>query len=134
MRNIKIILALLIALTFVSSSTADPLLGECQPYGDVLYNGEPVEDGLAVKVYIEEDCVAEGTTAGGGYSVIIPPDNPDTQQREGWATGDIVTIEIDGKVATPSFEAFMGSKRYNLRVATLDVKLDTWGKIKALFK
>jgi hypothetical protein len=34
----------------------------------------------------------------------------------------------------PEFQAFSGSKKIDLYLSSLDVKLTTWGKIKALFK
>ncbi len=64
----------------------------------------------------------------------IPKDDPATAKKEGWAEGDIITIKVGGYTALPSFKAFAGSQRRDLRVPTLGVELSTWGKIKALFK
>ncbi|MCP4631633.1 MAG: hypothetical protein GY855_01810 [candidate division Zixibacteria bacterium] len=128
----KIIISIIAVL--LVSSAAYALLGECQPYGDILLDNEMIEDGLPVKAMIGNDIVASGRTTGGGYSLSIQPDNLDTPQKDGWLQGDLITIQVDGRIASPSFEAFLGSQRHNLRIATLDIKLDTWGKIKALFK
>ncbi len=110
------------------------VLGECQPYGDVRYEGKPVENDLVVEAKVGDLVLAASKTMGGGYHVTIPADNISTPEKDGWSAGDVITIYIDGKIATPSFTAFTGTQRHNLEVQTLDVKLDTWGKIKALFK
>lgn len=124
--------ALLAIIVFAVSAYA--VLGECQPYGDVAYQGRTVQDGLEVEAFVGEIVVARSTTMGGGYSLAIPHDNPGTVEKDGWAMDDIITIRINGRTATPSFTAFAGSQRHNLEVTTLDVTLDTWGKIKALFQ
>ena len=130
---VPLILSITLAVLFFSNP-AYALLGECQPYGDIIFDGQPVEDGLSVKAFIGEIITAATTTAGGGYSITIPPDNPDTSEKDGWVPSDTITIKVDGKIATPSFTAFLGSERHDLQITTLDVQLDTWGKIKALFK
>ncbi len=130
----KIKIAFVLAVIALTAYSAYAVLGECQPYGDIVYEGKPVENGMEVKALIGEMVLATGTTAGGGYSIVIPADNPNTPEKDGWVEGDVITIKINGRVATPSFPAFLGSQRHNLQVASLGVKLDTWGKIKALFK
>lgn len=122
------------AVIIISSAGAYAVLGECQPYGDATYEGQPVADGLEVKAFIGEIIVAQSATIGRGYSLAIPADNPETVEKDGWVAGDVITIHINGRIATPSFQAFAGSERHNLEVNTLDIKLDTWGKIKALFR
>ena len=134
MRSIVLVAVGILGTVIYSAVLTFAVIGECQPYGDVIFDGHSIDDGLQVKAFIGEAVMATGTTAGGGYSIAIPPDNLETPDKEGWAPGDMVTIQIDGRIATPSFEAFLGSERHDLRIATLDVKLDTWGKIKALFK
>jgi hypothetical protein len=133
MSNKKLLIAGSIGI-LLAISTAYALLGECQPYGDIIYNDRPVEDGLSVQALIGDRVYARSTTAGGGYSIVIPQDNRDTPEKDGWAAGDLITIKINDRVATPVFEAFVGCQRHDLRITTLGVKLDTWGKIKALFK
>ena len=66
--------------------------------------------------------------------VLIPKDDPSTSKKEGWADGDTITIKVDGFTTVPSFAAFSGTKKIDLFLPSLDVKLTTWGKIKALFK
>ncbi|MBD3234482.1 MAG: hypothetical protein GF315_12220 [candidate division Zixibacteria bacterium] len=128
---IALSLLLIISLTPVDGYS---VLGECQPYGDVNYEGKPVENDLVVEAKVGDVVLATSKTMGGGYHVTIPADNESTPDKDGWNAGDVITIYIDGKIATPSFTAFTGTQRHNLEVRTLDVKLDTWGKIKALFK
>jgi len=107
----------------------------CRPYGSINYRGDLAPDGLKVTAFIQEEEFASSETKGNGeYSLAIPKDDPATSKKEGWADGDIIIIKVGGFSSVPSFKAFAGSKRVDLRVPTLDVKLTTWGKIKALFK
>jgi len=107
----------------------------CRPYGTINYRGDLAPAGLKVTAFIQErEFDSSETGKNGEYSLAIPKNDPATSKKEGWAEGDIITIKVGGFSALPSFEAFSGSKRMDLRVPTLDVKLTTWGKIKALFK
>ena len=107
----------------------------CKPYGTINYRGDLAPDGLKVTAFIQgREFVSSKTNKDGEYSLAIPKDDPATSKKEGWAEGDIITIKVGGFSALPSFKAFSGSQRVDLRVPTLDVKLTTWGKIKALFK
>ena len=106
----------------------------CRPFGSVNYRGDLAPDGLKVTAYIQGEDFASSQTKDGEYSLAIPKDDPATSKKEGWAEEDIITIRVGGFSALPSFKAFSGSQRVDLSVPTLDVKLTTWGKIKALFK
>jgi len=107
----------------------------CRPYGTINYRGDLAPDGLKVTAFIGgEKFASSETKKDGEYSLAIPEDDPATAKKEGWAEGDIITIKVGGFSAVPSFKAFSGSKKVNLYVPSLDVKLTTWGKIKALFK
>ena len=107
----------------------------CRPYGTINYRGDLASDGLKVAAFIGGEEFTSGKTNNNGeYSLAIPKDDPATAKKEGWAEGDIITIKVGGFTAVPSFKAFGGSERINLYLPTLDVKLTTWGKIKALFK
>ncbi len=106
----------------------------CRPYGSINYRGDVAPNGLKVTALIKGEEFASSETENGEYSLAIPKDDPATAKKEGWAEGDIITIKVGGFSAVPSFKAFSGSKQINLYLPTLDVKLTTWGKIKALFK
>ena len=106
----------------------------CRPYGSINYRGEPAPDGLKVTAFIQEVDFASGETRNGQYELAIPQDDPVSATKEGWAEGDMITIQVGGFSAVPSFKAFSGSQKVDLYIPSLDVKLTTWGKIKALFK
>ncbi len=115
-------------------ATAQEFAWYCRPYGSINYRGDLAPDGLKVTAFIKGKEFASSQTKDGQYSLAIPKDDLATSKKEGWAEGDIITIKVGGFSAVPSFKAFAGSKIEDLRVPTLDVKLTTWGKIKALFK
>jgi len=106
----------------------------CRPYGTINYRGDLAPDELEVTALIGGEEFASTQTKKGEYSLAIPKDDPATSKKEGWTEEDIITIKVGGFSAVPSFKAFSGSKEVNLYVPSLDVKLTTWGKIKALFK
>ncbi|NLI16535.1 MAG: hypothetical protein GX409_09650 [candidate division Zixibacteria bacterium] len=111
------------------------LLGTaCEPYGSVSIHNEPAADNLLVVAYINGVEFARCLTLGGQYQLYIPKDNQDTPEKDGWNYGDIIIIKINGNQANPSVAASPGRSRVDLSVNTLSVRLDTWGKIKALFR
>jgi hypothetical protein len=113
---------------------AGGLAWHCQPHGAINYRGEPAPDGMEVVAFIQNTPFATCQTIGGNYWLWVPKDDPETAKKEGWADGDIITVSVDGYTAVPSFKAFEGEQQINLYLPTLDVKLTTWGKIKALFR
>ena len=116
-------------------TTAQEFAWYCRPYGTINYRGDLAPDGLKVTASIKgEKFASSETKKNGEYRLAIPKDDPATSKKEGWAEEDIITIKVGGFSALPSFKAFSGLQRVNLSVPTLDVKLTTWGKIKALFK
>jgi len=121
-------------LGFCALSVAQESAWFCRPYGTIEYRGDLALDGLKVVAFIEGQEFASCLTKGGEYSLLIPKDDQVTPKKEGWAEGDVVTIKVNGFSANPRFEAFAGTRQINLYVSTLDVKLTTWGKIKALFR
>jgi len=125
---------LALALLLGISIGAQEFAWYCRPYGSINYRGDTPPDGLKVVAIIEEKEFASAKTQDGEYNLAIPKDDPATSKKEGWAEGDVITIKVGGFNAVPSFKAFPGSKRVDLYVPALDVKLTTWGKIKALFK
>ncbi len=125
---------LFIAVLICGWVGAEELAWYCRPYGTVNYRGEPARDGLEVVALIQDAPFDTCETKGGEYSLMIPKDDPETKEKEGWAEGDMITVQVDGYTAVPSFTAFSGQERINLYLPTLDVELTTWGKIKALFR
>lgn len=131
------IFVLAVLLSAVSLSVAysqQPLSVACEPYGSVTINGSPASDNMLVIAYVGDIELARTSTQGGQYSLVIDLDDPATPQREGYQPGDIINIRINGNPASPAFEAFAGRHRRDLEVVTLGVTLETWGRIKALFK
>jgi hypothetical protein len=130
-------IAISVALFIISLSVLSQaqLLGTaCEPYGSVTIRNEPAADNLPVIAYINNIEVARCQTLGGQYLLSIAKDNPDTPERDGWVAGDVISIRINGTLANPSLAASPGRVIVDLTVSTLSVRLDTWGKIKALFK
>lgn len=130
-----ILSALILMAVSVSPAFAQGTLGTaCEPYGSVTIRGVPASDGMLVIAYVGEIELARGQTDGGQYSLYINADDPDTPQREGFQPGDIISIRVNGNPAGPAFEAFPGRSRRDIEVTTLDIQLETWGRIKALFR
>jgi hypothetical protein len=129
------LIAIVLSVIAVSvANSQQPLSVACEPYGSVTINGSPASDNMLVIAYVGDIELARTTTDGGQYSLLINLDDPDTPQREGYQPGDIINIRVNGNPATPAFEAFAGRHRRDLEVVTLSVRLETWGRIKALFK
>jgi hypothetical protein len=106
----------------------------CEPYGSISIKGEPAADNIPVVAYIDNQEMASCLTVGGQYSLVIAKDDPDTPEKDGWIEGDIIVIMVNGTMANPSFTASAGRMRIDLTLNSLSVRLDTWGKIKALFR
>ena len=122
------------AVTVSVAYSQQPLSVACEPYGSVTINGSPASDNMLVIAYAGDIELARTTTEEGQYSLMINLDDPNTPQREGYQPGDIINVRINGNPATPAFEAFAGRHRRDLEVISLGVTLETWGRIKALFK
>ncbi|MCK4384909.1 MAG: hypothetical protein KAW16_04560 [candidate division Zixibacteria bacterium] len=133
-KNKLILAGFICILGLYALSVAQESAWFCRPYGTIEYRGDLAPDGFKVVAFIGGQEFASCLTKGGEYSLLIPKDDPVTQKKEGWTERDIITIKVNGFLANPSFEAFEGAQRKNLYVSTLDVKLTTWGKIKALFR
>jgi hypothetical protein len=106
----------------------------CEPFGTVTHQGTQAPDGLLVQAVIDGTVWADGETENGEYSLAISQDDPGTPEKEGWADGDVITIRVEETDAFPSFEAFSGRARHDVSVSSSGVVLDTWGRIKALFR
>jgi hypothetical protein len=132
---IKLLMPLMAILVLQSGVNAqDPMGTACEPYGSVAIEGQPAANNLLVVAYVGDVELARTHTFNGQYSLVIPLDDPATPQRDGYRAGEIISIMINGSPATPSFEAFMGRQRRDIAVATLSIKIETWGRIKALFR
>lgn len=133
-KNKLILVSFICILGFYVLSMAQETAWFCHPYGKIEYRGDSAPDGLKVVAFIEGQEFASCLTREGEYSLLIPKDDPVTLKKEGWSEEDIITIKVNGFSASPRFKAFAGAQPIDLYVSTLDVKLTTWGKIKALFR
>lgn len=133
-KNKLILVGFICILGLYALSVAQESAWFCRPYGTIEYRGDLALDGLKVVAFIGGQEFDSCLTKDGGYSLLIPKDDLVTQKKEGWAEDDIITIKVNGFSANPRFKAFAGAQQINLYVSTLDVKLTTWGKIKALFR
>ncbi len=132
-RAIFVILAIL--LLPASAVWAQVTLGTaCEPYGSITIEGQPAANNLVVIAYVGEIELARTHTYNGLYSLYIPKDDEGTPARDGYRDGDVITIRVNGTPASPSFEAFAGRQRRDLSMSSLAIRLETWGRIKALFK
>jgi hypothetical protein len=125
-------------LTMVVCADAFFFANVCFVTGTVQFYGRPAESGLPIAAYIASDKVAESFTGdNGSYELKIPEYDPSKPQIKGFrSSSDIVQVKLDGKLAKPTFSLASENLKIDLRVdqQSLDVKLSTWGKIKALFK
>ncbi|MCK4386373.1 MAG: hypothetical protein KAW52_08935 [candidate division Zixibacteria bacterium] len=133
-KNKLILVGFIFLLGFSALSVAQESAWFCRPYGTIEYRGDLAPDGLKVVAFIGGEEFASCLTKDGEYSLLIPKDDPVTSKKEGWSEEDIITTKVNGFSANPRFKAFAGTRQINLYVSTLDVKLTTWGKIKALFR
>ena len=106
----------------------------CEPYGSVTIEGQQAANNLVVIAYVGEIELARTHTYNGLYALYIPKDNELTPERDGYRPGDVITIRVNGTPTAPSFEAFAGRQRRDLSISTLAIRLETWGRIKALFR
>lgn len=109
----------------------------CVVSGNLIINGQEAESGTLIEAYIDgERIVITTTTAQGQYLITIPKYDPAQPQIKGYQSeSDVVVIQVNHQEAEPNFNPSPGTMKINLDVkTTLNVKLTTWGKIKALFK
>ena len=133
-RILSFLLFAIICLAATSAFAQLELGSACEPYGSVTIDGQPAANNLVVIAYVGEIELARTHTTNGQYSLYIPKDDPSTPQREGYQDGEVITIRVNSNPCLPSFEAFAGRQRRDLEVATLDIRQETWGRIKALFR
>ena len=102
--------------------------------GTIQFQGRPAAKDLDLSAYIDDVRVAQAkTTDEGKFELRIPEYDPNTPEVNGFHSFDDIIQE--GKEAKPTFNPKAEQLKIDLSVeTTLDVKLSTWGKIKALFK
>jgi len=129
-------LMLAFALICVSILRADPAT-DCIVKGSLRISGQEAAAGTLVEAYIDGNRVASTyTTQIGEYEITIPKYDPAEPQTDGYnSEDDVVSVKVNQRDAEPDFHPQPGIIKIDLEVAiSLNVKLTTWGKIKALFK
>lgn len=105
--------------------------------GTIQYQGHLASKGLPIAAYIGDDKVSESQVRDNGtFEMRIPEYDAAKPEVKGYhSLSDVIQVKLDGKNARPTFSPNGETLKIDLRVETsLDVKLSTWGKIKALFK
>lgn len=126
-----ILLGVLI-LPLMADSTDD-----CVVSGKLQINGQDALPGTLLEAYIDGEKIVTTTTMQlGQYEITIPKYDASNPQVKGYrSTSDVVIIKANDTAADPEFNPSPGALKHDLQVkTTLNVKLTTWGKIKALFK
>jgi hypothetical protein len=109
----------------------------CLVTGTIQIQGHSAVKGLPIAAYIGDAKVSESRTGdNGSFELRIPEYDSSKPEVNGYhSINDIVQVKLDGKNARPTFNPNSDNLKIDLRVETsLDIKLSTWGKIKALFK
>ena len=77
-----------------------------QFYGDVYIDGLLASDGILVEAKIDGITYLSTTTLGGQYgytpTFLVPADDPDTPEKEGGVSGDLVELYLDSTYAGSS--------------------------------
>ena len=127
-----IALGILLVLPLMADSADD-----CEVSGKLLISGQDGPPNTLLEAYIDgQKIVSTRTTQFGQYEITIPKYDASQPQARGYhSTSDVVTIKANGTAAEPDFNPSPSGLKIDLEVKTsLNVKLTTWGKIKALFK
>ncbi len=137
-RRIPVIIAAIL-LTVLTASVANGLFfaNLFVVTGTITLQGQPAQKDLTVAAFIGEEKIVESKTKeGGSFELRIPEYDPAKPEISGYRSpDDVIVVKLDGRKAKPSFSPTQDQLKIDLRVETsLDVKLSTWGKIKALFK
>jgi len=110
---------------------------DCTVSGKLTMNGGEAQAGALVEACLDGEVIASArTTIVGQYQIVLHKYDPAKPSIKGYRSeSDLVQIKIDGHEAEPAFHPQAGALKIDLEVKTiLNVKLTTWGKIKALFK
>ena len=128
---------LFVILVATTATRAFFFANVCLVTGTIQYHGHSAEKGLPIAAFIGEDKVSESQTRDNGvFELRIPEYDSSRPDIRGYRSpNDVIRVKLDGKTASPTFTPSNENLKIDLRVeSTLDVKLSTWGKIKALFK
>jgi hypothetical protein len=133
------IVAVMLFVLLVATTAARALFfaNVCLVTGTIQYHGHSAEKGLPIAAFIGEDKVFESQTLdNGAFELRIPEYDSSKPDVKGYRSpNDIIQVKLDGRIARPTFTPNNENLKIDLRVeSTLDIKLSTWGKIKALFK
>ena len=138
MKFARIALVMMFVLLVATTATrAFFFANVCLVTGTIQYHGHSAEKGLPIAAFIGEDKVSESQTRDNGvFELRIPEYDSSKPDIKGYRSpNDVIQVKLDGKIARPTFTPSNETVKIDLRVeSTLDVKLSTWGKIKALFK
>jgi hypothetical protein len=132
-----IVVALFVSLVITTAARALFFANICLVTGTIQYHGQSAEKGLPIVAFIGEDKVSESQTLdNGAFELRIPEYDSSKPDIKGYRSpNDVILVKLDGRTARPTFSPSNENIKVDLRVeSTLDVKLSTWGKIKALFK
>jgi len=133
----SIAVTLFVVLVVTTATRAFFFANVCVVTGTIQYHGHSAEKGLPIAAFIGEDIVSESQTRDNGvFELRIPEYDSSKPDIKGYRSpNDVIQVKLDGKIARPTFTPSNETVKIDLRVeSTLDVKLSTWGKIKALFK
>jgi hypothetical protein len=129
-----LVLCLILLTAQVSLSDSG---NDCELFGSLKINGTDAQAGSRIEAFIDgEKIISIETTQRGQYSLTIPKYDPGNPDQKGYTSeSDVVVIKVDDREAEPTINPHPGQMKVDLEVKTsLNVKLTTWGKIKALFK
>jgi hypothetical protein len=110
---------------------------DCIVSGSLKINGQDSYPGSHIEAYIDGDLICSATTTHQGqYNITIPKYDSSQPGIKGYQfESDVIQLKVDKNDAEPSFNPSPGPMKKDIEVkTTLNVKLTTWGKIKALFK
>lgn len=138
MKFVRIVaIALFVILVATTAARAFFFANVCLVTGTIQYHGRSAEKGLPIAAFIGDDKVSESQTRdNGAFELRIPEYDSSKPDIKGYRSpNDVIQVKLDGKNARPTFTPSNENLKIDLRVeSTLDVRLSTWGKIKALFK
>lgn len=133
-KNSVVALALILAVNYAQGFFLSSLF---MVSGTITFQGQPAQKDQMIAAYIGEEKIVESKVRENGvFELRIPQYDPSTPDIKGYhSPTDVIQVRLDGRKAKPTFNPNSDQLKIDLRVeTTLDVKLSTWGKIKALFK
>ncbi len=139
MRKTGIIVLLALCWLWLFCGALQALLfgSTCQVSGTIYLYGNLAVKGTPLEAFIGEQKVAETKVVDDGkFTLTVREYDPANPDQVGYQSPeDIIQVKLSGKDAKPTFSPDKDQIKITLSVEqSLDVKLSTWGKIKALFK